>query len=279
MYDAVVRRRLLNSSERTSVSHVCMIAPCPLPRTPSDIPRLSFSEPVLDTFFAPMLRPGHVLELTGPAGCGKTALMLQLALCAARDGGSSVLLLTEPFPARRFAQIADARGVNDAALARVVLNQCASLDALHSALTSLLPSPGGSPLSGIMPLATQPEEDAADPRAGAWGVRVVVVDSVAAPFRALSSPPPAVPPPRRRLSGPTPPPASAPRCGGSRRRDGSPWWSPTTPPPPPRRSAWGRRWAVRGLRADPTRGLCCRGHQGRCGGLGWRSPRWRPRLP
>lgn len=106
--------------------------------TPLGLPlvRLPFACPVLDPLFGGGLQLSGIVELVGAAGAAKTQLALWLAgrSLAEHPASGVVYVCTEgAFPARRFAQMH-----GEAALARVVVERAASLEALWSVLSARL---------------------------------------------------------------------------------------------------------------------------------------------
>lgn len=134
-------------------------------RVSTDQDRISLGCSVLDGVFGGGLARSSVSELTGPSGAGKTQLCLQMALRSCVDHADSrvVYVSTEgAVPTNRLLQLCQTRGHPDRILDDVLLHTAVEVDDLLDLFLRQLPR-----LAAVL----------------AGRLRLVVVDSVAAPFR------------------------------------------------------------------------------------------------
>lgn len=135
-----------------------------LSKDPESHPGVLFNDPGLDSLFlgGRGFPTTGIVELCGEAGCGKTQLVMQLCLryCEV-TGGCALIVNTEgPFPAARLQQMAVGMKGGVGLLERVKIQDVSDAKALDLYCTNSLP--------GLV---------------AREGIRLVVVDSMAAVFR------------------------------------------------------------------------------------------------
>lgn len=142
--------------------HATSLCP-PITALPTPTPHLSTLDPLIDDLLNGGLptTSATITELTGPSASGKTQLALQLALSAARDTAAIYIPTDSPFPSSRLTQLCThLLPAQTPALSRIVIEPVASHTALLALATDRLP---------YLLRAT--------------GATLIVVDSIAAPFR------------------------------------------------------------------------------------------------
>ena len=110
----------------------------------------------LDSTIGPLFRPGHVIEIAGEAGAGKTQWALQLSVCAAvsrnmsvsnsnKNDGIVVYIATEgegPFPSSRLKEIVDASRIppfqRSGIMDRIIVETVQEIDQLFVVLETRL---------------------------------------------------------------------------------------------------------------------------------------------
>ena len=92
--------------------------------------RPKFVCPSLDHTFGPAIRPGHVIEITGEAGAGKSQFLLNLLAGAPNSSSNqrSLVISTEGlFSAERLQQMIASSGKSELAMDQILVDNVTAL--------------------------------------------------------------------------------------------------------------------------------------------------------